>query len=141
MTIPAALRFRDDVGGEEAIMAYNDRLTVDGGTYIANVFGTEILQDLDQIANMVDVRLPIDNPEDPTSPSFFTSIQFSRFPNIFGAVNKHGNHCFVRISAEIYNDLNDFEKLGNVFSTICNEINGNIIQMLLYLAFVLQLHL
>lgn len=126
LTVTAALKFREDVGGEEAIMNYNHRLAIDGGTYLANLFGTEILQYLDQIGNMVDVRLPINNPNDGNlTPSFWSSSLFERFPHIFVPTNKIGDKWYIRVSAQIYNDLDDFEVLGNVFNTICNEINGN----------------
>lgn len=126
MTIPAALQFREDVGGEAAIMEYNHRLAVDGGIYIKNIFGTEILQDDDQIGSMIDIRLPIDNVNDPRlTSSFWVDTLLDRFPQIYAPVYKHGNQWWIRISAQIYNDFDDFELLGNVFSTICSEINGN----------------
>lgn len=126
MTVPAALKFREDVGGEQAIMSYTHRLAVDGGNFIANVLGTEVLQDVDQIANMVDVRLPIDNPDDlRLNTNFWFDTLLYRFPQVFVPAYRLGGQWWIRISAQIYNDLTDFEVLGNVFSTICNEINGS----------------
>lgn len=126
MTVPAALKFRQDVGGERAIMAYNHKLAVDGGTYMANVFGTEVLQDEDQIANMVDVRLPIDNADNPKIiGNFWIDTLLTRFPKVFAPAYKHGGKWWVRISAQIYNDLDDFETLADVYGTICDELNGS----------------
>jgi len=126
MTIPAALKFREDIGGENAIISYTHRLAVDGGNYIANVLGTEVLQDEDQIGNIVDVRLPINNPDNPVLyNNFWIDTLFSRFSEVFAPAHRHGGQWWVRISAQIYNDLTDFEVLGNVFKRICDEINGS----------------
>lgn len=126
MTVTAALKFREDVGGEQAIMSYNHKLAVDGGIYLANVFGTEVLQDDDQIANMIDVRLPIDNPDNPTIVgNFWIDTLLTRFPQVFAPAYKHGGKWWVRVSAQIYNDLDDFETLADVYSTICAELNGS----------------
>lgn len=125
MTVPAALKFREEIGGEAVIMSYNHRLAVDGGNYLATVFGTEVLQDSDQIANMVDVRLPIDNPDDfELTPNFWIDTQLYRFPEVYATAYKHAGQWWIRVSAQIYNDLSDFKVLGNAFSTICHEING-----------------
>lgn len=125
MTIPAALKFREEVGGEEAIMSYNHRLAVNGGSYLAKVFGTEVLQDEDQIGNMVDVRLPINNPESSNlNTTFWVDTQLYRFPQVFAPAYKHNGKWFLRISVQIYNDLDDFKVLGTVFNKICDEING-----------------
>lgn len=126
MTVTAALKFREDVGGEQAIMSYNHKLAVDGGTYLANVFGTEVLQDEDQIGNMVDVRLPIDNPDDARlSANVWIDTMLYRFPEVFAPIHKHGGQWWIRVSAQIYNDLTDFEVLSKVATTICNEFNSS----------------
>ncbi|KAJ6632826.1 Hercynylcysteine sulfoxide lyase, partial [Pseudolycoriella hygida] len=126
MTVPAALKFREDVGGEEAIMSYNHRLALDGGFYMASVLGTEIIQAEDQIGNMVDVRLPIIDPDDARlNTNFWIDTLLYRFPHIFAPVYKHGGKWWIRISCQIYNDLSDFEVLAKVYQTICDELNGN----------------
>ncbi len=125
MTVPAALKFREDVGGEQAIMSYNHRLAVDGGHYIAKVLGTQVLQDKDQIANIVDVQLPLNHPDNPImNTEFWIDTLLTRFPQIFVPAYKHGEKWWIRISAQIYNDLTDFDELAKVVITICNEING-----------------
>lgn len=126
LTVPAALEFRKNVGGERAIMSYNHRLAVDGGKCLAQIFKTEVLQDEDQIANMVDVRLPINDPDDPKmSSSFWTNTLLTRFPQVFVPAYKHGGKWWIRVSAQIYNDIRDFRTLGDVVMTICDELNGN----------------
>lgn len=126
MTVTAALKFREDVGGEQVIMSYNHRLAIDGGTYLATVFNTEILQDEDQMGNMVDVRLPINNPDDTRlNTNFWIDTLLYRFPEVFAPVYKHAGQWWIRVSAQIYNELDDFVVLGNVYSTICGELNGN----------------
>lgn len=126
MTVPAALKFREDVGGEEAIMSYNHRLALNGSAYLAEAFGTEVLQDVDQIGNIVDVGLPINNPDDPRLASIFRFDNwFDRFPEVYVPAYQLGGKWWIRISVQIYNDFKDFEVLRSVYTTICDEINGN----------------
>lgn len=127
MAVAAAIQFRKDVGGEEAIMSYNHKLAVDGGTYLANIFGTDILEASDQIGNMVDVLLPIDNHDDPTiTRDLWNDSLAKRFSNPISArIHKHAGRWYVRASAQIYTDLDDFEELGAALNKICKEINGN----------------
>jgi len=125
LTVTAALKFREDVGGEEAIMSYNHQLALAGGTYIANVFGTEVLQTEDQMGSMVDVRLPLDNPDDSRlTGAFWTDTLLYEHQEVFAPTYKHGGQWWIRISAQIYNDLTDFELLANAYSTVCNDLNG-----------------
>ncbi|KAG4065742.1 hypothetical protein HA402_012420 [Bradysia odoriphaga] len=125
MTVTAALQFREDVGGEEAIMSYTHQLAIDGGRYIANVLGTEVLQDDDQIANLVDVRLPLSNPDNVIlSTKFWIDTMLVHFPHTFVPAHKHGGKWWIRISAQIYNDLTDFDALGEVITRVCHDING-----------------
>jgi len=66
MTVTAALEFRTEIGGEEVIRNYTHGLAKFGGEYLAGRYGTEVLQSDEQMGSMVDVRLPLLNPDDPT---------------------------------------------------------------------------
>jgi len=125
MSIPAALKFRSDAGGEEAIMQYNHNLAYLGGQLLAAKFKTQVLQDKNQIGSMVDVRLPVDNTDDPKlTNSWWVDEQLTKYPRTFAPVYKHNGSFWTRVSAQIYNDITDFDVLAQQFVAICNELNS-----------------
>jgi len=122
MTIPTAMAFRASIG-EETLRNYTHQLAVEGGALVARVLGTVVLQTEDQIGNMVDVELPIHEPNDPQlDRAFWDDTLLNRF-NIYVAPHIHNERFWIRLSAQIYNDLADFEKAAQVFTVICEEIN------------------
>ncbi|CAL8111416.1 unnamed protein product [Orchesella dallaii] len=126
MTVPTALQFRREAGGEDVIMKYNHDLAYNGGRRMAELFGTSIMQDEEQIGSMVDVRLPVNNPDDSKlDGEWWIDEQLYRHPNTFSSVYKHNGSWWVRVSAQIYNDLSDFELSAQHFLDICNELNMN----------------
>jgi hypothetical protein len=44
MTIADAIKFREDIGGEERIMQYNHTLAVQGGRRLRKLWGTDIME-------------------------------------------------------------------------------------------------
>lgn len=77
MTIPVAVQFRKDIGGEERIQAYNHSLAVrcvhgsstaddSGGKRLAKRWGTSYMENEknELTVNMVNIRLPLPKPED-----------------------------------------------------------------------------
>ncbi|ODM97586.1 hypothetical protein Ocin01_09069 [Orchesella cincta] len=126
MTVPAALQFRKEVGGEVAIMEYNHNLAYLGGQLLASAFNTEVLQEKNQIGSMVDVRLPVDNPDDPKlTPRWWVDEQLNmKYNQTFSPAYRHNGHWWVRVSAQIYNDLSDFDICAQHFLAICNDLNN-----------------
>lgn len=53
MTIADAIKFRQDIGGEDRIMEYNHSLAVQGGRRLRKIWGTSILEN----ANLTDGEL------------------------------------------------------------------------------------
>lgn len=70
---------------------------------------------------MVDVRLPIDNHDDPRiTAGLWNDALLNRFSNAITArTYKHQGRWYVRASAQIYTDLDDFEVFGTALNTIC----------------------
>jgi selenocysteine lyase/cysteine desulfurase len=126
MTVPAALEFRRQIGGEEAIQNYTHNLAREGGAYLARMYGTEVLQDEDQMGSLVDVRLPIDDPYDPVimTPGWWIDTFVYRYTSLFAPAYMHNGSWWVRHSAQIYNDMSDFENAAELFLEVCNEINS-----------------
>ena len=125
MAVPAALTFRQLIGGEEKIRNYTHDLAMEGGAYLAQRYGTSVLQFEDQMGSMVDVELPLLNHDDPELNSdFWIDTQLYRFPNVYVSVYKHNGRWYGRHSVQIYNDLSDFEQAAAVFLNITQEINN-----------------
>jgi len=53
LTIADAIKFRQDIGGEDRIMEYNHSLAVQGGRRLRKIWGTSILEN----ANLDDGEL------------------------------------------------------------------------------------
>jgi selenocysteine lyase/cysteine desulfurase len=126
MTIPAALQFRRELG-EARIRNYMHNLAVQGGKYLAEKFGTLVLQTEEQTGSMVDVALPLTVELEDTrlTYEFWMTSLLDRF-KLYAPPYKHNGRWWIRVSAQIYNDMTDFEKAGNVFTTLCNEINQGV---------------
>jgi selenocysteine lyase/cysteine desulfurase len=113
LVIPDLLEFRDKVlGGERRIMEHNHQLVVEGARRVAEIWGTEVLlDDPRRIGAMSCVRVPVSDPKISeqllmellkTTDSFAPPMTFHGVP-------------YVRLSAQVYNELSDFEHLARSF--------------------------
>lgn len=126
MTVPVALQFRLDLGGEDVVMEYNHNLAWNGGKHMASRFGTRVMQTKDQLGAMVDVQLPLDNPQDPRlDVEWWIDEQLFKHPNTYSSVYYHNGNWWVRVAAQIYNDMSDFEISAQHFLKICGMLNGS----------------
>jgi hercynylcysteine S-oxide lyase len=153
LCVPEALRFRREVcGGEEAIMNYCFDLARDGGRLIAQILGTEVMDNKDHTLTyqccMVNVRLPLEVVDDgddvnerskgvPASDSNTIAIvprsQASAVTHFltsasvteystFIALIFYGNAWWARFSAQIYLELADFEYGAQVLKDLCQKV-------------------
>lgn len=138
---PAALEFRKEVcGGEEAVQDYCSNLAKDGGALVAKMLGTEVLDNsegtLTNGISMVNVRLPLHPRGEEGRPgdrkvdigakgnawvSHWAQTHSITY-NTFLAFVWHANAWWVRISAQVYLDMTDFELCGVVLKDICAKI-------------------
>ncbi|KAF9930114.1 hypothetical protein FBU30_000864 [Linnemannia zychae] len=125
MSIPAALKFRKQYG-EDSILSYTHSLALEGGKIMAKILGTYTLHSGDhQVGNMVNVVLPIRNPNHPKANNAnLMEILMDRF-NLYTPAFKHGNQWYTRFSAQIYLELSDFERLGKVWKEVVDELNAD----------------
>ncbi|KAJ3096813.1 hypothetical protein HDU97_005557 [Phlyctochytrium planicorne] len=124
-----AFRFREWIGGEDKIMKYCHHLAVQGGGLVANMWGTEVMprpgsqgygrstEGYERSVAMVNVRVPHeDTPRaDGQSRSEYLSTLQELLMNKFGMavyLYQHNGEWYARLSAQVYNDLRDFEKVG-----------------------------
>jgi len=108
------IEFRTSLG-DSAIMDYMHSLAVAGGELLASMWGTETLISSDMIGSMTNVRLPCD-----FNSAFVGNItQALRDTyNTWVPTYPLQGHWYVRVSAQIYLELSDFEMLGNAMLEI-----------------------
>lgn len=119
-----ALDFRNWLGGEHKINAYCHDLALKGGKRLAEVLGTRVMDpDGELTLNMVNVELPL--PET-LKPSAELDLNFKKKlleeHNIYSAHFYHNSRWWTRVSTQIWVELEDFEKLGKVWSIVCDEV-------------------
>lgn len=77
-------------------------------------------------AAMVNVRLPLPPPAhnnaDVAAFSRFLEDQMLFEYNCAAAVYPHNGHWWTRLSAQVWNDLSDFDYIGNMFEEIREKV-------------------
>ncbi|KAJ5550515.1 hypothetical protein N7535_001542 [Penicillium sp. DV-2018c] len=151
LCIPAALKFRTEVcGGEDAIIAYNQRIANEGADAVAAALGTDVMQEPDlkpgqesrmRQCAMTTVRLPIavatageENGSfehaplvvlsEEEAPRAFGWIQSKLMDdhNTFVPVFCHGSWLWTRLSGQVYLEKSDFEALGGILRGLCERV-------------------
>jgi selenocysteine lyase/cysteine desulfurase len=118
-----ALAFRESVGGDAAIMNYMHALAVEAGALLASMFHTDVLLQPDMMAAMVDVRVPTLNA---TLAGAMPTLLLERFNTWVPVYNLNGlgataDVFYVRVSLQIYNELEDVAYLGRSMLTLIKE--------------------
>jgi len=98
------------LGGDAAIMSYMHQLAAQGGQILAKAWGTEKLVDDEFIGAMVNVRLP-DTALACCDLDGLSARVYSEYNTWVPAIEWAGN-CYMRVSAQVYNELSDFEMLA-----------------------------
>ncbi|KAJ3726522.1 pyridoxal phosphate-dependent transferase [Lentinula guzmanii] len=125
LSVHVALQWREWVGGEAAIHAYCNNLAKAGGKLIAQTMNTQVMDpDGEFTKAMVNVTLPF--PSDfqaQYDASVGTALSNKLLAqNMYAVTYYHNNIWWTRVSAQIWNELDDFKILGNALVTICSEI-------------------
>ncbi|KAH9480077.1 Hercynylcysteine sulfoxide lyase [Psilocybe cubensis] len=117
LSIEYAIAFRKYIGGEKKINDYCHELALKGGRCVAAILKTEVMSS-DRIAeeligNMVNVSLPIHQSIKPSGEIYLLyQNTFLSTYKMFAPIFYYRGKWWVRISAQIYNDIDDFKKLG-----------------------------
>ncbi|KAI5481341.1 aminotransferase, class V/Cysteine desulfurase [Pseudohyphozyma bogoriensis] len=136
LSTAAALDFRAWCGGEKRITSYCHALALEGGEYVAKALGTEVMRnkegDGELVANMVNVRLPIPLPSKEMPEERRKKILTEQFTFLkLRQLEDYKIHCpcyihndtwWVRLSAQIYTDLDDFKYAADVLKTLCKKV-------------------
>lgn len=117
--------YRESIGGEEVIRAYTHDIAIRGGELVAKRFGTQIMENSTRTltASMVNIELPPFTTTKTTKEvmDFFLNKSIYEY-NTTLSVYKNNNKWWVRLSGQIYLDLDDFEKVADVILSIIKQL-------------------
>jgi isopenicillin-N epimerase len=110
LSIPAALAFYRSMG-DGALRARNHDFAVAAVALLAQRWGTETGAPEDMLGAMAAVRLPGERPATTEAAHALNNALWERH-RIEVPVMAIGPHLWLRISAQIYNELTDYERLA-----------------------------
>ncbi|KAH0280853.1 PLP-dependent transferase, partial [Aureobasidium melanogenum] len=126
LCIPAALEWLKrircgDKTGEEAIISYNRELARKGGHRVADILGTEVLDNRELTLGdcaMTNVRLPVNPEKCSEEVADALNMTMNREYNIAVNVYYYRQALWVRLSAQIYLELQHFEAAGEALREV-----------------------
>ncbi|KAG9315188.1 pyridoxal phosphate-dependent transferase [Chiua virens] len=124
LSIEAAMDFREWLGGERKINEYTHTLAIAGGKRLAERLGTSVLDpDGELTLNMVNVELPL-----PGDIEYSEEIHEIIMKNLlvewqtFVPAFRHNERWWVRCSAQIWNEISDFDLIANALKDTCAKV-------------------
>ncbi|KAL1694181.1 pyridoxal phosphate-dependent transferase [Schizophyllum commune] len=141
-TIPAALQFRAWLGGEAAINAYTHKLAFEGGKRIAEILQTEMMypdEGSGMERSMVNAALPLPAFGKVIGPGAGGEISKEEYAfqmKVQGLIQRklleernlgptryyHNGRLWLRISGQVWLEMEDFEKVGWGVKEVCEEV-------------------
>ncbi|KAI9002255.1 putative aminotransferase, partial [Gaertneriomyces semiglobifer] len=119
LSVPAALAFRERIGGEDKIMRYSNDIAKRGAEILAKKLGTEIMFPSADIA-MHNIRLPLSSSEVGSHRGRVASWLLEQMDSFdtFLSIFSYRDEWWVRISGQIYLEEEDFVKGAGVLSKL-----------------------
>lgn len=136
LCIEEALKFRKDVcGGEEEIMTYCERLSNEGGAKIAEILGTEIMENGEKSlarCALTNVKLPLvigDGPgeilqKDTIRVAIWMTEMLAKTHDVYLPAFIHADAFWVRLSGQIYLELEDCIRGARILRDLCERARG-----------------
>ncbi|KAG2388017.1 hypothetical protein C9374_000867 [Naegleria lovaniensis] len=123
LSIKDAIEYRQWLGGEEKIQHYNSQLAIQIGELYSKLFGTQVITNDKRLwgGSMVNIKLPLEFGEDLTFWTRVQSIVLETFRS-YVVFYEFDSKMYCRISAQIYNDLNDYERIGRAIYQVAKEL-------------------
>lgn len=124
LSINAALDFRAWLGGEHKINEYTHSLAIKGGNHLVKRLGTSLFDPQgSMILNMVIVELPIPG-YIPDSEEVHNLIQDTLLLkwNTYAPQFHINGKWWIRVSAQIYNEISDFDLLADAFLDVAAQV-------------------
>ncbi|KAJ3820741.1 pyridoxal phosphate-dependent transferase [Lentinula raphanica] len=128
ISITYALKFRQQIGGEKMIQKYCHELAMSGGRRMAQIMNTTMLDSSAEnsgevVANMVNVELPLSHTIRPSGEVYHLfSQELFETHKVFATCFVWQDKWWTRVSAQIYNQMDDFERLARALLEICRKI-------------------
>ena len=124
LTAPAAIRFWDRYGGMATVRARNHDLVCKAHSMLVEQWGVEPISPLDGslLGSMATVRLPRSIHDHFGDQPFLDLIQrlFDEF-KVEVPVMEIDEQWFIRISAQVYNELEDYHRLADAIDVLAKE--------------------
>ena len=136
LCIEEALKFRKDVcGGEEEIMTYCERLSNEGGAKIAEILGTEIMENGEKSlarCALTNVKLPLvigDGPgeilqKDTIRVAIWMTEMLANTHDVYLPAFIHADAFWARLSGQIYLELEDCIRGARILRDLCERARG-----------------
>ncbi|KAF1850783.1 PLP-dependent transferase [Cucurbitaria berberidis CBS 394.84] len=138
LCVPAALEWRESIGGEEVIRNYCSTLAQEAGKHFASVLGTDVLDNSTKTLSlccMSTVRLPISvaKAQDVAAQNGLEKDEVGGLVRdwlsrtllddygTFIQTVFHGGSWWGRLSGQVYLDMSDFELGAETLKTICER--------------------
>jgi selenocysteine lyase/cysteine desulfurase len=118
LTIPVCLKFRQQFG-DQNIMNYNRTLARKAGELLAKMWNTELLVDPSLTVAMINVGLPF---KDANLADLLPKLLVDRYNTYTAVFNVQGKY-YTRVSAQIYNEIDDYKYLGNAVLELVKEFS------------------
>ncbi|KAL8679349.1 MAG: hypothetical protein Q9186_004354 [Xanthomendoza sp. 1 TL-2023] len=134
LCIEEALKFRREVcGGENAIMGYCEDVSTEGGRKVAEIWGTEIMDNAETTLTrccLTNVRLPLEvgeedgkvNKADAYAVVGWMAQTLIKEYNMFAPPFFHNNALWVRFSGQIYVEMDDFVAAAGIYQKLCERV-------------------
>ncbi|KAL8858891.1 MAG: hypothetical protein Q9178_004570 [Gyalolechia marmorata] len=129
-----ALKFRREIcGGEDKIMAYCEKMSTEGGKKVAEILGTEIMENDEKTLTkccLTNVKLPLqigDGPGQVKKGDAFAACAWMAQTlitehNTFAPPFFHDGFLWVRFSGQIYVEIDDFVAAAEIYKELCSRV-------------------
>ncbi|KAH3760134.1 PLP-dependent transferase [Pelomyxa schiedti] len=117
------LAFMDYLGGVEVVSSHNHTLVIRGAHFLAEKWNTSLLlDDESMIGSMACVQMPMSavTPEEKQRVHDFPMEMLEK-RNIYAPSFVFNNKAYFRLSAQVFNEIEDFLKLANVVSELLSS--------------------
>lgn len=132
--VPSAIKYRQSIGGEKAIMQYCHKLARDAGDLTAKMLGTDVMENEEgTLGNccLRTVRLPLDltsvqklagKQEVGSEVGVWLTATMVKEYHTFIALIFYNNAWWIRWSAQVYLELSDFEWGTKILAELCERV-------------------